>query len=76
MAFWGDEMSERKSGVIEKQLPRRLYKIRCEDGRQVTASLGRRAQQVNVGFLPGDHVVIEISPFDPTRGRIVEKHEG
>jgi translation initiation factor IF-1 len=72
----GEQMGERRQGVIERQLPRRLFKIRCEDGQLITASIGRLAQRVNVSFLPGDGVTVEISPFDPNRGRIVGKQEG
>jgi len=72
----GETMGERRHGVIERQLPRKLFKIRCENGQFITASIGRHAQQVNVRFLPGDEVTVEISPFDPSRGRIIEKQEG
>jgi translation initiation factor IF-1 len=36
----------------------------------VVASLGGVARQVTVKVIPGDRVVLEISAFDPTRGRI------
>lgn len=51
-------------------LPKALYRVRCDDGQLVTASLGGVARQVTVKVIPGDRVVVEISPLDPTRGRI------
>jgi translation initiation factor IF-1 len=66
-------MSERKdvvAGVVEATLPRELYRVRLESGGTVTASVGREAKRVLVKLLPGDHVTLELSPFDPTRARI------
>jgi len=61
-------------GVIEEALPRGLYRVRCDNGKQITASISTRARQVTVQIIPGDRVSIELSPFDPGRGRITGKH--
>ncbi len=60
-------------GVIEAALPRGLYRVRTDGGEAVTASVAAMARKVTVKFLPGDRVAVELSPFDPTRGRITEK---
>jgi translation initiation factor IF-1 len=57
-------------GTVEKALPKGLLRVRCDDGRIVIASLGGVARQVTVKVIPGDRVVLEISPLDPSRGRI------
>jgi translation initiation factor IF-1 len=57
-------------GTVVDALPKALYRVRCDDGHIVTASLGGVARQVTVKVIPGDRVVVEISPLDPTRGRI------
>ena len=57
-------------GIIEEALPRGLFAVRCDDGRRVTATLSTAAKRVMVKVLPGDRVVLEISQFDPSRGRI------
>jgi translation initiation factor IF-1 len=68
-------MTEPKTtrGTIEAVLPRALYRVKLDDGEQVTASVSTKARQVTVKLLPGDGVVVEISPYDPTRGRIKER---
>lgn len=68
-------MTEAKTarGTIEEVLPKALYRVRLDDGEKVTASLSNRARQVTVKLLPGDGVTVEISPYDPTRGRIKER---
>ncbi len=57
-------------GIVEQALPRGLFRVRCEDGNVVTASLGGATRSVTVNVLPGDRVSIEVSPFAPGRGRI------
>jgi translation initiation factor IF-1 len=60
-------------GTIEAVLPRVLYRVRLDDGAEITASVSAKARQVTVKLLPGDGVMVEISPYDPTRGRIKER---
>ena len=68
-------MTESKTtrGTIETVLPRALYRVRLDDGEEITASVSAKARQVTVKLLPGDGVMVQVSPFDPTRGRIEEK---
>ena len=54
-------------------IPRGLYAIRCDDGRRVVATLSTQARRVTVKVLPGDRVRLELSAFDPSRGRITAK---
>ena len=62
-------------GVIEATLPRGLFRVRTDGGDAVTASVSSMAKKVHVKFLPGDRVTVELSPFDPTRGRIKRLHK-
>lgn len=60
-------------GTVERALPKGLFRVRCDGGRVVTASLGGVARQVTVKVIPGDRVRLELSAFDPTRGRIKDR---
>lgn len=60
-------------GVIESAEPRGLFRVKTDDGQVVTASVSAQARRVTVKFLPGDRVAIEISPLDPSRGRITKR---
>lgn len=57
-------------GIIDEALPSGLYRVRLDDGRRIRATLSTRAKRVLVKVLPGDRVLVELSPFDPSRGRI------
>lgn len=50
-----------------------MFRIRLEDGTKVVATPTRSATQKWTKFLPGDRVLVELSPFDPTRGRITDR---
>jgi translation initiation factor IF-1 len=62
-------------GIIDEALPRGLYAVRLDDGRVVRATLSTAAKRVMVKVLPGDRVLLEVSAFDPSRGRIKARLE-
>jgi translation initiation factor IF-1 len=62
-------------GIIDEALPRGLFAVRMEDGRIVRATLSTQAKRVMVKVLPGDRVLLEVSAFDPSRGRIKARLE-
>ena len=46
------------------------YKVELENGFVVTAHVSGKIRMNMIRILPGDTVVLEISPYDLTRGRI------
>lgn len=63
--------SEREiEGTVVETLPKGLYRVRSDDGKVMTASLGGMTRNMTVKVIPGDRVLIEVSQFDPARGRI------
>jgi len=58
---------------VTEQLPSALYRVKLDDGGQVTAHIADRIDRNFVRVIVGDRVRIEISPVDSGRGRIVEK---
>ena len=69
------EVTDRKSrieGTVRSQLPSGLYEVDVE-GRTITAHVGSGQDRNFVRVLVGDRVVVELTPRDLTRGRIVRK---
>ena len=60
-------------GVVEEQLPSALYRVKLEDGSQMTAHIADRPDRNFIRVLVGDRVRLERSPVDRGRGRIVGK---
>lgn len=59
-------------GVVDEALGGTLFKILCGKNKdhQVIASLSGRLRQNQIRILPGDKVLVEVSPYDTSRGRI------
>ena len=66
-------MTDEIEGVVEDELPRGLYAVRSEDGRRFVASLPIRSRHAIVKLLRGDRVMIQVSPSDTKRARIVRR---
>jgi translation initiation factor IF-1 len=64
--------ARRVEGRVTAQLPSGLYQVDVE-GTRVTAHLGSGLDRNFVRVLIGDHVEVELTPRDLTRGRIVRK---
>ena len=50
-----------------------LYRVELEDGLIIQAHIGSTMKKFSVRILTGDDVVVELSPFDISRGKIVQK---
>jgi translation initiation factor IF-1 len=59
-------------GVVASQLPSGLYQVEVE-GARITAHVGGGMERNFIRVLVGDRVVVELTPRDLTRGRIVRK---
>lgn len=59
--------------LVLETLPNARYRCRAGDGSEVTCHVGGRMRLKVVRVLPGETVVIEPSPLDPSKGRIVGK---
>jgi translation initiation factor IF-1 len=58
-------------GTIVEALPGTQFRVKLENGHQVLAYLSGRMRKYYIRILLGDHVRVEISSYDLTRGRIV-----
>lgn len=71
---WSEEEVEVDGTVIEA-LPDMQFRVELDDGQVVVAYLSGRMQQENVRILLGDRVRLELSPYDPERGRIIYRYK-
>lgn len=58
-------------GIVVDALPGTWFKVKVEGGQEVLCTLSGKLRQNHIHILPADQVVIEISPYDMTRGRIM-----
>ena len=60
----------RVEAVVKEALPNASFKVELENGHQVTAHVSGKMRMNFIRILPGDKVVVELSPYDLARGRI------
>ncbi len=59
-----------KEGVVKEALPNTLLRVELEDGSIVLCHLSGKMRIHFIKILPGDKVRIEMTPYDPGKGRI------
>ncbi len=57
-------------GVIKESLPNAMFRVELANGGKVLAHISGRIRLHYIKILPGDRVLVELSPYDLTRGRI------
>ena len=62
-------------GTVVEALPNAMFRVELENGHRVLATISGKMRQHYIRILPQDRVVIELSPYDLTRGRIVYRHK-
>ncbi len=60
-------------GTVVETLPNAMFKVRLDNGHEVLAHLSGRMRMYYIRVLLGDRVLVELSPYDLSRGRIVRR---
>ncbi|CAB3976355.1 translation initiation factor IF-1 [Candidatus Azoamicus ciliaticola] len=58
-------------GVVMESLPNATFKVKLENDHIVNAHISGRMRKNYIRILTGDTVVVEISPYDLSKGRII-----
>ena len=62
-------------GTVKETLPNDFFKVELESGIEILAHVSGKMRMKYIRILPGDTVEMEISPYDPSKGRIVWRHK-
>ena len=57
-------------GLVNEALKNAVFKIELANGHEVLAHASGKIRKNFIRILPGDKVLVELSPYDLTRGRI------
>ena len=57
-------------GTVLEALPNAMFQVELENGHKVLAHVSGKMRMNFIRILPGDHVKVELSPYDLMRGRI------
>jgi translation initiation factor IF-1 len=62
-------------GTITETLPNASFKVQLENKHEVLAHISGKMRMNYIRILPGDKVLVELSPYDLSRGRIVYRYK-
>jgi len=58
-------------GEIIEVLPNQMFKVKFDNGHQITAYTGGKMRQYRIRLVQGDKVKVEMTPYDLEKGRII-----
>jgi translation initiation factor IF-1 len=61
----------RLQAEVTEALPNAMFRVKLENGHQILAHVSGKMRMHFIRILPGDTVIVEMSPYDLNRGRIV-----
>lgn len=64
------------SGVVIEALPNTTFKVKLENGHIINAHISGRMRKNYIRILTGDAVMVEMTPYDLSRGRITFRDAG
>jgi translation initiation factor IF-1 len=65
-----DDVLQMKA-TVQEALPNAMFRVELENGHRVLAHISGKMRKHFIRILPGDQILVELSPYDLNRGRIV-----
>ena len=62
-------------GTIAETLTNAMFRVELDNGHKVLAHISGKMRMHYIRILPDDRVIVELSPYDLTRGRIVYRYK-
>ncbi len=62
-------------GTVVESLPNATFRVELANGHKVLAHISGKMRMHYIRILPDDKVVVELSPYDLTRGRITYRYK-
>ncbi len=63
------------TGVVLESLPNAMFRVELENKHQVLAHVSGKMRKNFIRILTGDRVLVELSPYDLSRGRITYRYK-
>ncbi|MGI6097898.1 MAG: translation initiation factor IF-1 [Dethiobacteria bacterium] len=62
-------------GTVIEPLPNAMFRVELKNGMKVLAHVSGKMRMHYIRILAGDRVLVELSPYDLTRGRITYRYK-
>lgn len=63
----------RMDGEVTEALPGTTFRVRLDNGHEILGHISGKIRVHYIRLLPGDRVTVEMSPYDLSKGRIVQR---
>lgn len=63
----------KQEGQVIKTLPNAFFGVRLDNGQEILAHLSGKIRLNFIQIVLGDRVLVEVSPYDATKGRIIRR---
>jgi translation initiation factor IF-1 len=60
-------------GTVVETLPNAVFRVQIESGQIILAHIAGKLRVNKIRILPGDKVIVEVTPYDLTRGRVIRR---
>jgi len=71
----GKERGIEVEGVVQENLKNATFRVQVQSGHEVLAYISGKIRMNFIKILPGDRVLVELSPYDLGRGRILYRYK-
>lgn len=75
LAAVAKERTIQVEGTVVEPLPNAMFRVELDNGHVILAHVCGRMRMHFVRILPGDRVKVELTPYDPNRGRITWRYK-
>ncbi len=62
-------------GTVVETLPNAMFRVQLDNKHMVLAHISGKMRKNFIRILPGDKILVELSPYDLSRGRIVYRYK-
>ncbi|MFH0921721.1 MAG: translation initiation factor IF-1 [Fibrobacterota bacterium] len=62
-------------GTVVESLPNATFTVEIQNGHRILGHISGKMRMHYIRILPGDKVMVELSPYDLTRGRIIYRQK-
>lgn len=62
-------------GIVTETLPNAMFRVELPNGHKVLAHVSGKIRMHFIKILPGDRVLVELSPYDLGRGRVIYRYK-
>jgi translation initiation factor IF-1 len=62
-------------GTVAEALPNAMFRVELTNGHKVLAHISGKMRKNYIRILPADRVIVELSPYDLTKGRIIYRYK-